>query len=216
MKPIASDPIAQPFLPSRAHYYYARAKLLTDPVYAAARLALNTTTLPVLDVGCGIGVLAHYLAATGIVADYLGVDHDAPKIDIARAAAARKPLQRARFEVCDLARGLPAHAGNVVILDVLHYLAPYVQYDLLRSAKAQLVPGARLIIRSGLDDGSWRSRLTHVTDFLGHSIRWMKSAPIRYPQRRQLEDTLAGLGLQAHFQPLWGRTPFNNWLITAQ
>jgi hypothetical protein len=47
-------------------------------------------------------------------------------------------------------------------------------------------------------------------------MRWMKSPPVWYPQRQQIEDTLRDAGLRVNFQPLWGRTPFNNWLVIAQ
>jgi 2-polyprenyl-3-methyl-5-hydroxy-6-metoxy-1,4-benzoquinol methylase len=217
MNKTAPNQIATAFLPERGHYYYARIKLSTDPVYAAARLALSATALPVLDIGCGIGLLSHILAAAGLVTGYLGLDHDAGKLGVARAAAERKSLHRTRFEVFDLTRsGLPAQPGNVVMLDVLHYLAPDNQRELLRSAVAQLVPGAKLIIRTGLGDRSWRARLTHFTDGLGHSMSWMKSPPLWYPQRQQIEDAFKGSGLRVDFKPLWGRTPFNNWLVIAQ
>jgi 2-polyprenyl-3-methyl-5-hydroxy-6-metoxy-1,4-benzoquinol methylase len=217
MNKMAPDQIAKAFLPDRGHYYYARIKLSTDPVYAAARSALAATALPVLDIGCGIGLLSHSLAVANVVTSYLGVDHDAAKLGVARAAAKRKSLDDARFEVCDLTHGrLPCHPGNVVILDVLHYLAPDTQGELLRSAVSQLVPGAKLIIRTGLGDRSWRARLTHFTDRLGHSISWMKSPPLWYPQRQQILDALKDSGLRVEFQPMWGRTPFNNWLVIAQ
>ncbi len=216
MNRTASGQIATAFLPDRGHYFYARIKLMTDPVYAAALSALTATSLPVLDIGCGIGLLSHALAAADIATSYLGVDHDAAKVGVARAAAKRRSLHRARFEVCNLSQDtLPAQPGNVVILDVLHYLPPDTQHELLRSAVMQLVPDAKLIIRTGLGDRSWRARLTHFTDQLGHSIRWMKSPPLWYPRRQQIEDALKGSGLRVDFQPLWGRTPFNNWLVIA-
>ena len=64
--------IARAFLPPRWHgnryfYYYTRAKLRTDPLYPGVLDALRGTTAPVLDLGCGIGLLAHALRAVGSV-----------------------------------------------------------------------------------------------------------------------------------------------------
>ena len=40
----------------------------------------------------------------------------------------------------------------------------------------------------------------------------MKSPPTQYPRKEEIESLLAAAGLQGSLQPLWGRTPFNNWL----
>ncbi|HBK47306.1 MAG TPA: SAM-dependent methyltransferase, partial [Xanthomonadaceae bacterium] len=54
--------IARAFLPERRlgnryDYYYARSKLRTDPLYPGALAALRGTGAPVLDLGCGLGLL---------------------------------------------------------------------------------------------------------------------------------------------------------------
>jgi 2-polyprenyl-3-methyl-5-hydroxy-6-metoxy-1,4-benzoquinol methylase len=44
------------------HRDYARAKLRMDPVYAAAAAAtLGNSETPLLDIGCGLGLLGCYL-----------------------------------------------------------------------------------------------------------------------------------------------------------
>ena len=68
--------IAQHYLPLRAHYWYARIKLATDPLYAGVGAVLARTEEPVLDLGCGIGLLGHTLRAQGFSGDYRGVDID--------------------------------------------------------------------------------------------------------------------------------------------
>src|SRR3546814_16941723 len=87
---------------------------------------------------------------------YYGVDNDADKIGRATAAAGRTGLAPARFEVVDLAHHLPRHEGSVAILDVLQYLRAPAQRQLLEDVIAMLTPGARLVIRTGLVDGSHR------------------------------------------------------------
>ncbi|MEO8010764.1 MAG: class I SAM-dependent methyltransferase, partial [Dokdonella sp.] len=79
--------IAGAFLPNRHHYWYARVKLATDPLYEGVADALAGDTEPLLDLGCGIGLLAHALRARGHAAEYVGVDIDRAKIDSARAGA---------------------------------------------------------------------------------------------------------------------------------
>lgn len=220
LDPTTSRAIAGAFLPARWHgnrwhYHYALAKLRTDPLYPGVVDALRGTTAPLLDLGCGIGLLAHALRAGGIALPYRGVDNDAPKIARARGAAARAHLHDVSFEAVDLARGVPAHRGSVVVLDVLQFVAPGVQAALLDAATAMLAPGSRLVIRTGLDDGSRRARVTRRIDALSRAVGWMNAGPRRYPDADALAARFAAAGLQADFTPLHGRTPFNNWLVVA-
>jgi SAM-dependent methyltransferase len=207
--------IAGAFLPSRWHYHYAASKLASDPLYGGVVGALRGTRAPLLDLGCGIGLLAHVLAAAEPGLAYTGVDNDAGKIAQAQAAAARAGLARAGFACVDLARAFPDHRGSVAVLDVLQFLPAVAQSPLLARAAACLTPDARLVIRTGLADGNWRSRVTRGVDRLSRALRWMNAGPDRYPSRDGLAAELAGLGLDSVFAPLWGRTPFNNWLVVA-
>lgn len=207
--------IASRFLPHRYHYYYARSKLGSDPLYGGVADALKATTAPLLDLGCGIGLLAHTLPCLGVELDYLGVDNDQAKIESAREAAARAGRTNTRFEVVDLSRDFPAHRGSVAILDMLQFLTPEQRTRLFQRAVACLSRDSRLIIRTGLADESWRYRVTRGVDVFANAMRWMNAPPKTYPTRDGLESELGAFGLRVTSSPLWGRTPFNNWLVVA-
>lgn len=213
--------IARAFLPAsklgnRWNYHYTQGKLRSDPLYPGVADALRDTSAPLLDLGCGLGLLAHTLRADGIALAYRGVDVDADKIDKARSAASRAQLADVAFEAVDLARTIPVHAGSVALLDVLQYLPPEAQDRLVDAAAAMIMPGARLVIRTGLADGGGRARFTHFADVVGRVTGWMYSAPRVYPRREALEARLVAAGLRATFVPLYGDTPFNNWRIVAE
>lgn len=213
--------IARAFLPphkvlNRWDYHYIRSKLSTDPLYPGVLRALHGSTAPVMDLGCGLGLLAHALRQDGQAMAYYGVDNDADKIGRAVAAAGRSGLAPARFEVVDLAERLPPHQGSVAILDVLQYLRAPAQRQLLEDIIAMLTPGARLVIRTGLVDGSRRGLVSRIGDRAANLIGWMQSSPRCYPDADGLRAILEGAGLQVTIEPLWGRTPFNNWLVVAQ
>ncbi|HEX5340494.1 MAG TPA: class I SAM-dependent methyltransferase, partial [Gammaproteobacteria bacterium] len=167
----------------------------------------------VLDVGCGIGLFAHYLRATGCDAGYLGIDLDAHKIQLAQRAAQGSHGIRFEHASCET---LPAWHGHVVILDTLHYLAADTQHELLRAAAARIAPGAALIVRSVLRDASWRFGITRLEESFMRSIRWMRYRVQHYPEFDELETPLRAAGLTVEIQPLWGRTPFNSYLIVAR
>lgn len=220
---------AERFLPSRWHYHYVRSKLATDPLFAGVAEALQGCDQPLLDLGCGIGLLAQYLDAGGRRIPYLGLDNDRSKIEQARAAAARGGLTHARFECVDLAEAVArfdadggepdsplTHRGSVAILDVLQFLPPAAQTPLLRCAAAGVAPGGRLVIRTGLAGSDWRARTTRAVDQLSRVLRWMNTGPKAYPEREALEALLVEAGLSVQFSPLWGGTPFNNWLVVAE
>ncbi|MDV0437944.1 methyltransferase [Xanthomonas sacchari] len=213
--------IARAFLPThplgnRYDYYYTRTKLRTDPLYPGVLAALRGTDAPVLDLGCGLGLLAHALRADGQRQRYHGVDIDAAKIRRAGAIAARNALQDTHFAVVDLGQSWPEHHGSVAILDVLQYLDRDMQSNLIRSVARMLTPGAKLVIRSGLGDASGRGRTSRITDVLAHLAGWMQELPKAYPTRDSLQAQLDAAGLRASFAPLYGNTPFNNWLIVAE
>ncbi len=213
--------IARGYLPpgllgNRWDYYYARSKLATDPLYPGALRALRGSTAPVMDLGCGLGLLAHALRQDGQSLEYFGVDNDAAKIRRAIAAAERTGMASARFAFVDLAHHLPDHAGSVAILDVLQYLPAPAQRQLLENVIAMLTPGARLVIRTGLVDGSRRGLVSRIGDRAANLVGWMQSTPRCYPSADGLRAILEGSGLQVTIEPLWGRTPFNNWLVVAE
>lgn len=213
--------IARAFLPrstlgNRWHYYYVREKFARDPLYALVLDALRGCDQPLLDVGCGLGLLAHALREGGRGLRYRGVDIDAGKIARARSAARRAQLQHVAFECCDLSTALPSHHGSVAILDVLQYLSADAQQRLLDAAIAMLAPGARLVLRAALDDGGARTRTTRFTDWIGHLSGWMQTRPERYPDADSLRATLDAAGLRATFTQLHGAMPLNHWLIVAE
>jgi SAM-dependent methyltransferase len=212
--------IAEAFRPARPwgsywDHYYTRAKLGSDPLYPGVCAALRGTRAPLLDLGCGLGLLAHALRAQGIALAYRGVDNDAGKVARAGRAAARAGLADVGFATLDLAREYPAHRGSVALLDVLQFIPPQAQARALDAAIAMLVPGAKLVIRTGLADGSGRARVTRAVDVLSRAVGWMNAGPSRYPDAEQLRARFDAAGLQAEFTPLYGDTPFNNWRVVA-
>lgn len=213
--------IAAAFLPdaalgNRYDYYYVQGKLRSDPLYPGALAALRGSDAPLLDLGCGLGLLAHALRGDGQTMAYRGVDTDAAKIARAARAARRASLADVAFEVVDLARTLPVHRGSVALLDVLQYLDADTQRTLLAGVAAMLVPGAVLVIRSPVADDGGRSRTTRIADRLAHRIGWMRTRPQDYPALDGLRAMLEAHGLHVDCTPLYGRTPFNNWLVVAR
>ncbi len=195
---------------------YVRGKLATDPVYAASSSVLAGSTLPLLDIGCGIGLLGQYLHTQGHRAPYLGLDRDARKIAAGQRAARRAGLEVAVKLRCADAHDLPPTQGDVALLDVLHYLPAQAQLTLLQQATRHLAPNGRLVIRNVLREANWRFHATRVEEFFLQVSGWIPGGVQHYPDADEVRRPLEAAGLVVRIASLRGHTPFNSYLVVAQ
>jgi len=187
---------------------YVRWKVRADPVYAAVLEQLRGHDEPLVDVGCGVGLLAFFLRECGCDAPITGVDFDERKIEAARKAAAQ--FRAITFVAGDARDPLPPD-HNVVMLDVLQYFDSESQQRILANAARTVPPGGMAVIRQGIRDGSWRHRLTLIVDAFGRASRWMKAERLNFPTREQI--VAAFPDFESEIRPLWGRMPYNNYLF---
>jgi SAM-dependent methyltransferase len=159
--------------------HYSRWKTRLDPAYpAVARALANAPAEPLLDLGCGAGLLAFYLRLPGYHGPVRALDLDPRKIDAATRASRSLPGQFL-FAQSDLAHWRAGdHAGHVCLIDVLQYQPPDGLARLLGEAASCLrAPAHRLVIHSGLADASWRSRVSALGDRFATWTGWMATAP---------------------------------------
>lgn len=194
---------------------YVKSKLRTDPLYEAVVAELIDSAEPLLDIGCGIGLLGSYLRLKGWEGKVTGVDFDPRKIK-----QGQKMRDKLGLTGIDLKHGLAEEVtqgfnGNVAILDVLQYLDAAGQEKLLNELLPQVSLNGKIIIRSGLYDDSRRFRMTQLGDWFGKLTFWMKESPVHYPSEESLKKAFTANGLTCQISPLWGNTPFNNYLIVG-
>lgn len=199
----------------RSDRYYVSAKLKSDPLYDAVLGQLTGSPLPLLDLGCGLGLLAFFLRDSGLQVPIHSLDYDERKIIEARELAAARGDDTLSFDFHDAREGLPEHHGNVTILDILQFFDHEQIERLLTLAAERVAPGGKLVLRSCLKDTSWRFKVTVAGDFLAKATFWMKAAPIHYPTAEDFETVLSRFG-KVSITPLWGKTPFNNHLIVME
>ena len=187
---------------------YVRWKVRTDPAYAAVRDVLRGRSRPVVDLGCGVGLLPLYLREHGHAAPMIGIDFDQRKIDVARKAAQR--YADIEFVAGDARDPLPADR-DIVILDILHYFDSASQQRILANAVRAAGGDGVIVIRQGIRDGSWRYRLTALVDGLARVFKWMKAEQLNLPTREEVEAPFTDF--VAEVRPLWGRMPYNSYLF---
>ena len=217
----------------RNPYYFARGKLSGDPVFAALlRDGRIKDAARIVDIGCGLGVLAAFLAAAEhcdvrSASEWPQTWAPPPKrwtlhgFDLRADAVATG--QRALSDLGNRVSLIAADARDValpacdvaVILDVLHYIDRDSQRKLLTDAHRALAPGGVMLLRVGDITANWRSRTTLMVDWWVTTLR-----DRRWPRFhcRSLADwtlLLESIGYSAVVQPMSEGTPFANVLLVA-
>ncbi len=199
------------FRSSKFLHGYAKGKTRWDPAYPAVADILRTSSHPQMDIGCGIGLLAAYLREEGLAQPILGIEPDAGKVHSARECVATR-YPGLTFDTGD-ARSLPGFSGDMVLLDILHYMAPDEQQTVLRGVAERIAPGGCALIRTTFRDHSWRYYATLLEEVVVRATGWVRGGRCQFPTRREVESAFPAPQFVVTTRPLWGRTPFNSHLV---
>lgn len=204
--------IARRFEVTKPYRGFAYGKLWLDPAFEELARRLEGDERPLLDLGCGLGLLGFYLRERGCRFAVHALDTDARKIEAGRKVAAAA-YPEVTLEVGDI-RHPPEFRGNVAILDVVHYFPDAQRTACLVAAAERVPPGGRLFVRTALRDASWRYWITYAEDVLTRSLGWINGVDeLNFPTARELAEPVEALGFTCSQQPLWGVTPFNSYLF---
>ncbi|CAN5540130.1 class I SAM-dependent methyltransferase [soil metagenome] len=190
---------------------YAGRKLRSDPIFPAAYELFRGSDQPLVDLGCGVGLLAFYLRERNFRPLISGLDRDGRKIDRARAVA-RGAYRDLEFSAGDV-NGPLAARGNIVLFDLLHYLPPQQQTSLLGRLAERVAPGGTLAIRDCPRDRSARFWLTNLAERFAQGTTWNLKVALHFPTREEIFAAFDEDKFSRTVAPLWGRTPFNNHLF---
>ena len=191
---------------------YVRGKLRNDRIYSAAYDLLGRSTEPILDVGCGVGLLAFYLRERACTQPILGLDVDAWKIGCGATIAARH-YREVELRVYNIETSLPDFRGNVALFDVLHYLPPPIQIALLSRLADRVAPGGFLIIRDSLREMRARYWITWLAEKFAQLISWNIDGVLHFPSRSGIDGGFDKKDFDRESRPLWGASPFNNYIF---
>jgi SAM-dependent methyltransferase len=190
---------------------YVGSKLRRDPIYAAAYELFHGSNEPILDIGCGLGLLAFYLRERGCRQPILGLDVDLRKTRKGSRIASRYRDVDLRCQ--DIQGSIPAFSGNIALFDVLHYLPLTGQTALLSHLAECGAPGGLLVIRECLRDDSPRFWMTWVAEKFGQAISWNLNTSLHFPSRERIVEAFGENEFKRESRPLSGSLPFNNQLF---
>jgi SAM-dependent methyltransferase len=209
--------------------HFAYGKLTRDPAFRRLlELGLLERAASVLDLGCGQGLLAVLLIearsrhaagawptawpAPAPAGELRGVDFRARDVERARAACGRA----ATFEAGDIRTAEFGRAQAIVILDVLHYVDPAAQQDVLERVREALAPKGMLLLRVGDDSPGLRFRITHAVDRISMALRGHRIGRFHTRPARAWRAQLAALGFEVESHAMSEGTPFANVLLVAR
>ena len=213
----------------RFAWHFARGKLGRDPVFKhLLETGLIAPRARVLDIGCGQGLLASLLrsgselersgrwpcawAPAPIAAQVTGIELMPREIDRARAALGADAV----FVCADMRTTPFPPTDTVVMLDVLHYIAPAEQDDVLARARRALVAGGTLLLRVADASATQRFRLARWVDRLVTIARGRGRVPQFGRTQAAWAAQLESLGFAVQSEPMSRGTPFANVLLVAR
>ena len=138
--------------------FHVQARWRTCPLAEVA--ARVPTRGAVLDIGCGHGLFASYLALDAGARRVVGVDIDERKLADAPTVVDKVRKRGGTLEL-DVAPGGAVPDGPwdaITIVDVLYLLGAEAQRDLVERAAAQLAPGGRLLVKEMAPLPAWKAR----------------------------------------------------------
>jgi len=127
----------------------------------------------ITDVGCGYGFLSLMLSFMSKDRQITGIDYDEEKINIASNCISRN--DRTNFIHADVTRFEFTDADAFIINDVLHYLEPEAQVDLIKRCVAKLNENGVMIIRDADADKKKRHMGTRYTEFFSTNSGFNKT-----------------------------------------
>lgn len=217
----------------RGPFHFARIKLGTDPVFAALlRDGRIRDGARIVDIGCGLGILAALLTAsehsdTGSRSDWPDTWVPPPRgwtlcgfdLRMEAIAAGQRALSdirdRVMLSVADVRVVALPHCDIVIMLDVLHYIDPVAQHTLLTSAYSALTPGGTLLLRVGDAAASWRFRWTLAVDWWVTILRDRRWPRLHCRSLTEWKLLLESIGYSVVAQPMSEGTLFANVLLIA-
>lgn len=205
-------------------FHFARNKFVRDPVYLGVlRHGLIRDHARLLDLGCGKALLESMLlhaTEASLPADWppaprglqlRGIEADADDVNIARAALGAAADIRGG-DICSTE--FPT-SDLITLIDVLHYLPPAAQEEVLKRCHAALAPGGRLLLRVADAGAGLKFRWSHFIDKCVVFARSGKWRPLWGRQLDQWEMLLESLGFTVRRLPMSEGIGFANVLLVA-
>ena len=148
----------------------------------------------IIDLGCGDGLVAYYLAQHAPDRHVVGIDLSSTKVSEARSLKPKLPnLQFINQNIIDTNL---SGASGCLLSDLLHHLSPSHQLQLLHNLSSQLKPGAVCVIKEANKDNFILTSLTRLWDWILYP-----DDKINYYSAPKLVKLMIELDFKVSFEP---------------
>ena len=173
----------------------------------------------ILEVGCGHGLMAAFLAMESHARTVRGIDVAPGKVREARTAAERARHRGADLEFTCVQPGElpPGPWDAIVVVDVLYLLEEAAQRSLLERSAGLLAPGGVLAVKEMSTHPRWKFRWNEVQETLAvrlFRITWGGQFTFLPPSA--MEGAMRELGLQACSRRLDRGRPYPHHLLVGR
>jgi trans-aconitate methyltransferase len=161
----------------------------------------------IIDLGCGHGVLANYLALRSPRRRVIGYDLSEHRI----AVASSLRLPNAEFHCQNLFDSPPVPAAAIIVADVLHHLESFDAGDQLLALLCERLGPDTLLVVKEIGQQPWHKFLfTRPVDALFYKGR------VHFRSPRQFERLFDHLGLDARYVPLHAWRPLSHMMYLCR
>ncbi len=146
----------------------------------------------VVDVGCGYGFLPYMLLFKSRHREILGLDYDEEKITVAQNCASKR--DNINFETADATTYEFPYADGFIISDVLHYLKPEQQVNVIEKLAQKINKNGVLVIRDADADLKTRQAGTAYTEFVSTTVSGFNKtndSGLHFVSGKLIKDTIA-------------------------
>ena len=168
---------------------------------------------PILDLGCGHGLVTNLLALGAAGREVRGID-----IDEAKVAAARRTVggrTNVRFEVADATELEDGPYAAITVADVFYLIPPAGQRRLLASCARMLAPGGVLLWKSQVRRPRWKYAITWGQEWLMTRLGPTHGQGLYFLDTDESLGALAAAGFRAVARPLRSWRPYTDVLFIA-
>ncbi|HEY9195157.1 MAG TPA: 1-acyl-sn-glycerol-3-phosphate acyltransferase, partial [Mucilaginibacter sp.] len=175
--------------------WYMRIKTRLEKNYQPFHDLLPLTG-KMLDIGCGYGFMPYMLHFAAPGREFTGIDYDEDKIEVANNNF-NKDAQIC-FEHADVLSFEFKRYDAIIIADVLHYMQPGEQKQVIERCFKSLKQGGTIIIRDGNKDLADKHKGTELTEFFSTKFVGFNKANrgLSFLSATLVEELATGYGME--------------------
>jgi len=122
----------------------------------------------ILDIGCGYGFMSYILSFTSAKRQITGIDYDEDKIDTANNCFCKSDM--INFVHSDVLGFEFEQYDAIIMADMLHYLKPAEQKQVIEKSISNLNMGGKIIIRDGDSDKVALHQKTKLSEYFSTRV----------------------------------------------